>query len=666
MGGRAYITLPVALSGSYPAQTVSKDKEKDEGGIVLGGISFGVGPSKPVARAEGAAPRRAAAPVEMDEALMPLRVLAVGDFVPKPEFNAGINAPEHAVTVEPAGIDQLFAKLGPKIAIEVESVLHDGGKVRVDVALGSLASFRPDGLCREVPLLRSLLDGKKLLERLREGTIDVDSAANELARLWNGSPLVSRVLGGVEIKQAPRANVPAPAPSGEDAASRILDLIDTGTTADAASVSSGPAVVPAQSSNSGSKGKFDAFIAAIAHSGKKGAGARPDEAIRLVEKALGLQLGAILQHPEVRRLEEAWRGLAFVAGRMPKTGVRLDVVSCRKEDAPEAVRSAARANPGIDPPISFAVVDGAVGSDAASLAWLRALADAGEENTIPVLTNASPALLGTGIDDIDRMDNKQSLFDAAARAPWRAEVHRPAALWLGLCLNRILMRAPYDAKSSRVREAQIAETPADEGAFVWMQPAWAIASLAIKSFGRYEWPCGITGARNGGVVDNLTVREVELKSGERLAVPTEAFFSIETQRALGRIGILSLANQPNSDEAYLLHAATAYVTPPKRTYDDSTAEPEVRLPQATLVDQLFVARLAQYLNALGSRISRDEAHGDVKTFLEAAIGELFRNAPPSGPEIAVSTDGGTIAVTIRPRRFLGVSMEEITLGVPLA
>ncbi len=648
---------------------MSDDKEK-KGGFTVGGISFGVGgQSKQVARADGAeAPRKASAsaPLERDEALMSLRVLAVGDFIPANEFNAGINPPEHPITVEAAGIDQAFAKLAPKLALEVESVLKDGQKVRVDVALTSLASFRPDGLCKDVPLLRSLLDGRKVLERLRDGSVSVEAAGSELARLWSGSPLVSRVLGGVEIKQqasfdAGKAASQAAGDSG-DAASRILDMVGGGG-ADDGNGASAPAPRPAASAPSDG-GRFSAFIAAVAHSGKNKAGARPDEAIRLVEKALGLQLGAVLQHPEFRRLEESWRGLAFVVGRMPKRGVRLDVVSCRKEEAAAALARTAAANPGIDPPVSFAVVDGTVGSDAASLAWLRALGEAAEEHTLPVLTNAAPALTGTGLAAIDRLDNKQALFEARERAPWRAEAHRPALLWVSLGLNRVVARAPYDAKSSRIREAEVTEQPAEPG-WVWMQPCWALASLAVKSFEKHEWPCGITGARDGGVIGDLPVREIEVND-EKLAIPTEAFFSTETQRALGRIGLTALASQPNTDEAYLLSAATAYVTPPKRTYDGASTDPEVRLPQASLSDQLFVARLAQYLRALGAKIGRDEPADDVKQFLEAAVGEMFRNAAPSGPEVTVSVSGGEASVTIRPRRFLGVSMEEITLGVPLA
>ena len=204
-----------------------------------------------------------------------------------------------------------------------------------------------------------------------------------------------------------------------------------------------------------------------------------------------------------------------------------------------------------------------------------------------------------------------------------------------------------------------------------MQPCWAVASLIMRSFGKTRWPCNITGARDSGIIEDLPVQEVQLdyEGSERIAIPTEVFFSTETQRALGRLGILALASQPNSDAAYLLSAATAYVPPPKRTQDYDTTEEEVRYPRAPLGDQLFVARLVQFLQALGAKLAADSDPGEVKQVLEAALWELFEVAPPSGPEINVdvqSTASGLSAtVTVRPRRFLGVQMEEITLGVPL-
>ena len=94
------------------------------------------------------------------------------------------------------------------------------------------------------PLLRSLLDGKLVLERLRDGSLSVDGAATELDRLWKGSPFARQILGFVEAPGTGTAKTAAPAPRPAPEAprpadvSRFLDMVDTGTEADATEVAS--------------------------------------------------------------------------------------------------------------------------------------------------------------------------------------------------------------------------------------------------------------------------------------------------------------------------------------------------------------------------------------------------------------------------------------------
>ena len=644
--------------------------EEDKGGIVLGGISFGAEDTNKLEQTKGGASTDGAAeadePDDLGDVLLPLRAVVVADLTPRGSYNAGANPPPDPIAVRNGELGELFGRLAPRLAIEVESVLEDGKRVRVDLSPVSLKSFRPDALSREVPLLRSLLDGKRILDRLRDGTLDVDGAHSELARLWQGAPLVDRVLGGVESTNGKAAASP-PAPLADHSdVDRILDLVDVGDGGDVPAAAPPPAAPKKQG---GSKGRFDAFLAMVAGSASRGR-ANPNEAIRTLERAFSVQLGAITQHPEVQRLEAAWRGLDFLLRRAPKAGATVEVVSCRPEDAAQGLERAITHRIGLAPPVTFAVVDTVTGGDAQSLAALRALAEVGEGHAVPVITNAHAGLMGRDdLTAVDRLDNKQALFDAPERVVWRKEAHRPAMLWVALAINPLLARTAYDRRSSRIREANIEELPGDEAsAAIWMQPAWAVASLVLQSFEQTGWPCRITGARDGGVVENLPVREVDT-GGEQVAIPTQVFFSTETQKALSRLGLVALAAQPNRDDAYLLAAPTAYVPPPKKTYDSETTEPEVRYPQTPLVDQLFVARLAQFLRALGRRIGSHEQPGDIKQFLEAALWELFDGARPGSIELDVSVrdqDGGLgVQVTVRPRRFLGVGMEEITLGVPL-
>jgi type VI secretion system ImpC/EvpB family protein len=388
-----------------------------------------------------------------------------------------------------------------------------------------------------------------------------------------------------------------------------------------------------------------------------------------VERALGAQIGAILQHPEVRRLERAWRGLRLLVERAGShNGLRVDVISARPDEAADALRRSARgARSAGEPPIGFAVVDVEVEGSAASLARFVAIAQAAEETAIPCVLNATADLLGVpDLAAVERLDHKAGLFEAAPRAPWRSAVARHAARWVALACNGALARAPYDKGSARVREAVVHELPDDDGGYVWTAPAWLVGTLVAKSFRETGWPARITGAQ-AGVVENLPVRELGAgyEGAEGMAIPTETFLSTETQRALARMGVLAFGSAPNSDAAVIMAAPTAYVPPAKRSYDSASTEPEERLDPVSLGDQLFVARLAQFLRALCARIPADSDPAEVQPVLEAAVWELFDKSPPAGPELVVRVASGVAQVTVRPRRFLGVALEEMSLEVPL-
>jgi predicted component of type VI protein secretion system len=197
-----------------------------------------------------------------------------------------------------------------------------------------------------------------------------------------------------------------------------------------------------------------------------------------------------------------------------------------------------------------------------------------------------------------------------------------------------------------------------------------VGSLIVKSFRDTGWPHRIVSGK-GGLIEDLQVREIKssYEGEEGVAIPTEAFISTDSQRDLAKLGVLAIASAPNSDAAIVMNAPTAYVTPPKRTYDSASTEPELRLDRVSLIDQLFVARIVQFLHALCSKIPPSSDPAEVQPVMNAAMWTLFENAPPGGLEIDVKAShdehGTKVAVTVRPRRFLGVQLEEVSLEVPL-
>ncbi|HMY21595.1 MAG TPA: type VI secretion system contractile sheath large subunit, partial [Polyangium sp.] len=289
-----------------------------------------------------------------------------------------------------------------------------------------------------------------------------------------------------------------------------------------------------------------------------------------------------------------------------------------------------------------------------------------------LVVNAAPSLLGLdSLSDLERIDHKMGLFSAPEQVRWQSTAKRPAMRWVTMAMNGLLGRTAYDKSTSRMRELVVKEEPSDEGATVWIPPAYAVGALITQSFKDTQWPCRIVGGKVGGTLGNLTVHEVRghVDDADAVAIPTQAFVSTDSQREMSKAGLLLIASAPNSDAIYLMSAPTAYVPPPKKTYDSASTEPEERYERVSLVDQLFVARMVQFLRVLCSRLPSSAAPNEAKSLVERAIWTLFEDAKPGSMEIATTAraadDGTYVGVTIRPRRFLGVQIEEFGLEMPL-
>lgn len=596
-----------------------------------------------------------ASPPEMQEGpVFPLRVLFVTPLVPTRDHNAGAAAPETPLQLDLKEPDALLERLKPRAAFEVESALRPGEKERVDFAPRSLKAFRPDALVEGIGLLARLRDGRTVAAAAAAGEMDPQRARNELSRLWNGSPLVDEVLGIAPAAAAP-AQAPASFPKvggseGDDAVDALLAMVDM------------PGAPPQEESSNQVGTAMREIIRQVtagrkAPRGLSGAVARADG-------ALAAQLVAILRHEELRRLERSYRALRLVAERSAGiAGVIVDVLDPGDATVVEAVENALGKVRG--QAYAFVVTDEVVDGSARSLETMTRLADVGESTATPILMSCSAALLGLeDLARLDTIDNKQGLFDARERAPWRSAAFKPAMQWVALALNDVLLRTRYDTASSRLRGIAFAEPDGDP---LTARPALILALCAIASFRDTGFPSRIVGAR-AGTVGDLPVHEID-DQGTTVAIPTVAFVSTETQREVSRLGITTIAAAPNTDAAYVHVAPTAYVVPPKRTYDSATTEPEHRPPAIPLGDQLFVAHVVHFTRALAAGVTDDLSEADATELLGQALPLLFDKAPPSGPEIAVRVrregDGRVAVVQLSPRRFAGVTLEEVAFEMPL-
>ena len=230
----------------------------------------------------------------------------------------------------------------------------------------------------------------------------------------------------------------------------------------------------------------------------------------------------------------------------------------------------------------------------------------------------------------------RALRDAARQAPWRATAGKPSLRWVTIAMNGMLARAPYDKATSRVREAIVKELPDDDGA----------CGVDRRGVARRRRSCSRASARPVGLAASLGARERRPDRPESPGARAEGRRVRRRRRhrhphrglRLDRHAARARAERrprcspprPTATASTCSTAPTAYVTPPKRTYDSATTEPEERLDRVSLVDQLFVARLVQFLRALCSKLPSKSDPAEVAARrCEAAVWALFDGARPA-------------------------------------
>ncbi|MBX3207555.1 MAG: type VI secretion system contractile sheath large subunit [Labilithrix sp.] len=362
-------------------------------------------------------------------------------------------------------------------------------------------------------------------------------------------------------------------------------------------------------------------------------------------------LAAVVGHPEVRSLERAWRGLHFLASRADRDAVVVSALAASADEVDSALERAARRPDAAE--IDLIVVDHALGSSRRDLDRLERWAARAEGIGAPLVASGLADLVG--LDDLGALGRTQrrlqSSDDPRASAA-RSVAARDVTRWIALALNGAVARPRHAGPVARAANVVL-----EEGEELFVGPAYLVASRAVASFQQTGWPCALSGPSHG-VVESLPVRDLDDR-GTRVATPLEALVSEEAAAEAAAAGLIVLASAVNRDVAVVAHARTLY----RGASPSGGASP----PAAHgLADQLFVARLAKAIVQLAAAIPADTPDDAARDVARVALADLFGDAPRR-PELEIALSGAPrcLEVTVRPRGFFGVRLEEVTLGAPL-
>jgi len=385
-----------------------------------------------------------------------------------------------------------------------------------------------------------------------------------------------------------------------------------------------------------------------------------DRDLVTLDAMIARQLDAILHHARLRRLEGAWRGLAWLVSRLALGGrVKLRILNitwaeiCRDlERAAEfdqsqlfrAIYEDEFGMPGGEP-YGLLVVDhevrhrpgpGAATDDVSAIASLSAIAAAA---FAPLVISAAPALLGVDdFSDLSGVADPASSFAAAEYARWKTLSAREDIRFVAVVLPRTLARLPWEELLGRHRGFRYRETVEKPSDQVWSGCGYIAAACVARAFETYSWPADIRGydvdRLGGGVVEDLPepVFSTDPAGGlDRAAL--EITFTDRQERALVAAALLPIGALPFGGQA-LLGAARSLQAPGKKYVGAgaNAAAANARL-SAQFNTMICISRFAHFIKVMGrDMVGSFQTADEIERYLQNWLMRFVNAGSSPGPE----------------------------------
>ena len=423
---------------------------------------------------------------------------------------------------------------------------------------------------------------------------------------------------------APQAVAPEPVP--EPAPPPLRDAVLAGAFFGAAHAQAATRLAEMLSGQSSTLTTwFGADAKALIHD-RAALAARLDHDIARLDAMIARQLDEILHHPRLRRLEGSWRGLAWLASRLPLSGrVKLRVLTatwaeiCRdleraaEFDQSQLFRRIYEDEFGIagGEPYGLLVADyevrhrpgpGAATDDVTALSSLAAVAAAA---FAPLVIGAAPALFGVDeFSELSGVADPASSMAAAEYQRWKRLGTLEDSRFLAVTLPRLLMRLPWEETLSRHRGFRYQERMRDGAGRVTSTAGYLVAACVLRAFEAYSWPADIRGydidRLGGGVIEDLPEPWFSTDPADGFGRPApDVMLTDRQERALVAAGLLPICALPYGGEA-LIGAARSLQTPTTHYAgpNAASAAANARL-SAQFNSVICVSRFAHYVKIMG-------------------------------------------------------------------
>lgn len=513
------------------------------------------------------------------ESLDRVRLLLVADLDPG-ATDVDWAAGDRRRTFDSADVNAWMEELQPRIELSVPNRLSAGlDRITFDFVADSLSAFSPARIAERVPALGSARAMREALTAARDGSIDRQELETRLA----DAGMTRDAAAGLVRALTPRQQG-APETGDSDALARLLGMID---------VSGGGDGAPEQPRTQ-TETALDALVDAVA------SGAAPEVDRELVNSAIAdldgryrQQLDAILNDPEVRRLEAAWRGLKFLADRAAfRNGMRIEALAASRDQLHDAIHHQVLMPEYSDgaerPPLAAVIVDYAFAATPADVAAMGDLAASGASMQVPFVATVDAAFFGfEQPTDLTRLGPLRQHLATEQYIGFRKLRERPDAQFLALALPAFLLRDPHT------------EGEWTESGNLWGGGALLAGAALCASHAQTGWPTHL-GDRK---VENLPIRRTRMGG-----IPAAVAFADRLATDLAEFGFFAFRAPLNRD-----HVVAGYPAVLRRPQGEDGVDARA---QASLPAAVFTALAAHLIVKMQGDMAGHE--------LETAVTDLER------------------------------------------
>lgn len=422
-----------------------------------------------------------------------------------------------------------------------------------------------------------------------------------------------------------------------------------------------------------------------------------DSMIARLDEKISTQMDQVLHHPELQKLESAWRSLKQLVDRTDfRENIKIEILHVTKEEMLDDFESAGDiTQSGMyshvytsgygqfgGEPTGLVVNNYTFGPSSPDIKLLRYMSQVGAIAHAPFLAAAGAEMLGVkSYTELPNLKEIHDIFEGPRYAKWRSLRETEDSRYLGLTMPRFLLRSPYDPLENPVRSfSYVEKVDGSHENYLWGNTAFMLASRITDSFAKYRWCPNIIGPLSGGAVDDLPVHLYEALGQVQAKIPTEVLVSDRREFELSEEGFIPLTMRKDSDNAAFFSANS--VQKPKifqKTPEGQDAQTNYKL--GTQLPYMFIInRLAHYLKVLqreqiGSWKERQDLERELNQWLKQYIAdqenpssEVRSRRPLRAAKVVVSDVEGDpgwyqVQLSVRPHfKYMGASFALSLVG----